>query len=183
MKRDETETGVRFKICSVCINFMVFRLDSFRIKLIHDTYMGFSLLTIMYLLYMQCICLRELLPLKYLLILRDWWWSSGKALGFGARGPVFEHMFFTTLIQEKSAKEKERDMTRSNDKSPTPTEHSKRKVTTQNLYQNFDYIKIADQHRAVSSSNDNHQTDMVKSVYGILTFALTIKLCNHGTYI
>ena len=51
-------------------------------------------------------------------------------------------------------------------------------MTTQNATKNFDYTTIADRLRTVIWSNDNRPTGVVKPVYGILTFPLTVKLCN-----
>ena len=51
-----------------------------------------------------------------------------------------------------------------------PQKNLKCNVTTQKRHQNSDYTTIVDQHRTVSGGNDSNLTDVVKPVYGILTF-------------
>ena len=55
------------------------------------------------------------------------------------------------------------------------TEKSKNKVTTQKRHQNIDYTTIADRLRTVSWSYDIHTTGVIKPVYGIPAFPLTVK--------
>ena len=74
--------------------------------------------------------------------------------------------------------EKRRDLTQSYDKTPTPTEKSKKQrdnTKKNNATKFFDYTTIADLLRTVSWSNDSHPTGVVKPVYGIPTFPLTAK--------
>ena len=75
-------------------------------------------------------------------------------------------------------REKRRDLTQSYDKSPTPTEKSKkqRDNTKKNSNKNFDHTTIVDRLRAVTWSNDSHPTGVVKLVYGIPTFPITTKV-------
>ena len=60
-------------------------------------------------------------------------------------------------------------------KAPTPTEKSKKQRNNKKRHQNFDYTTSANLLRTVNWSNDSHQTDVVKPVYGIPTFPLTTK--------
>ena len=46
-----------------------------------------------------------------------------------------------------------------------------------NATKNFDYTTIADRLRTVSWGNENHQTGVVKQVYGIPTIPITTKSC------
>ena len=56
-----------------------------------------------------------------------------------------------------------------------PLKNPKSNVTTQKMYQNFDYTTITDRLRTVSWGNDSDPTGVVKTVYGIPTFPLTAK--------
>ena len=58
-------------------------------------------------------------------------------------------------------------------KAATPTEKSKKQITTQNATNNFDYTTVVDRLRTASSGNDSIQTCVVKPVYGIHSFPLT----------
>ena len=58
-------------------------------------------------------------------------------------------------------------------KAPTPTEKSKKHMTTQKATKNFDYTMIADRLRTVSWGNDSHPAVVVKPVNGIPTLPLT----------
>ena len=81
-------------------------------------------------------------------------------------------MALTLTIDLLTSREKERDLTKSYDKSP----YTDSNVTTQKRHQNFDYTTIADRLRTVSWGNDSHPTGVVKPVYGIPTFPLTAKV-------
>ena len=71
-------------------------------------------------------------------------------------------------------REKERNLSQSNDKSPdTDWKIQKSKFTTQKRNQDFDCTTIADQLRTVIWGDDNHKIRVVKPVYGIPTFPLT----------
>ena len=60
------------------------------------------------------------------------------------------------------SKRKGRDLTQSCDKSPTPTEKSKKqRDNIQNATKNFDYTTTADRLRTVSWSNSSHPTGVV----------------------
>ena len=58
-------------------------------------------------------------------------------------------------------------------KPPIPTENSKTKGQHKNATKNFDYTRIADRLRTVSSSNNSHPTGWVKPVYGYPTFLIS----------
>ena len=60
----------------------------------------------------------------------------------------------------------------------TPTEKFKMQRNNTNTPHRIDYTTIAAQLRTVSWSSDSHPTGVVKTVYGIPTFQLTLKLCN-----
>ena len=62
----------------------------------------------------------------------------------------------------KKLREKGRDLTQSCDKSPTPTEKSKKqRGNIKNATKNFDYTTIKDRLRTVTWSNSRHPTDVV----------------------
>ena len=75
-----------------------------------------------------------------------------------------------------TVREKRRDLTRSYDKSPY-THRKPQKATWQhtNATKDFHYTTIADRLRAVIRGNDSHLTGMVKPIYGIPTFPLTVR--------
>ena len=74
-----------------------------------------------------------------------------------------------------STGEKKSDLTQSSDKSLYIHGKLQKAKTTQKCHQNFDYTTNADRGRTVSCINDRHPTGVVKPVYGIRTFPLTVK--------
>ena len=68
-------------------------------------------------------------------------------------------------------------------KTPIPTENSKRNAHNKNATINFDYTTIADQLRTVSWSNNSHPTGVVKPVYGYPSFPLATKVVYKRTHI
>ena len=73
----------------------------------------------------------------------------------------------------KKKREKERYLTQSYDKSPYTHRKSQKAKWQQKHHKTFDYTTIAERLRTVNSANDNHQTGVVKPMYGIPTFPLT----------
>ena len=86
----------------------------------------------------------------------------------------FECGNLSMTLHALKVREKGRDLTQSYDKSP----YTNRRIQNATLQhkndtKNFNYTTIADRLRMVIWGNNSDPTDVVKSIYGILTFPLT----------
>ena len=79
--------------------------------------------------------------------------------------------------ERSESREKGKDLTRSYDKSPTPTEKSRKQSDNTKTAPKLRLPNDGDRLGAVTWSNGSYPTNVVKSVYGIQTFLLTAKLC------
>ena len=83
---------------------------------------------------------------------------------------LYSHNYIGLPDLKKLTREKGRDLTSLMTKALHQQKTLKSNVTTQN----FDYITTAGRLRTGSWSNKSHPTGVVKPVYGILTFPLTV---------
>ena len=86
----------------------------------------------------------------------------------------FSNRFIDFMNTLKAARQKGRDLTQSYDKTPTPTEKSKKhRDNITNPTKNCDYTTIADRLRTVGWCNSCYPNGVVKPVYERSTFQLT----------